>query len=172
MKRLFRKGELKLLWPFYLNNLTPIFFFYSLFSVLYFTQIGLSFVQIGLLYTIMSVGVILFEIPTGAVADIHGRKASTIIGYFLSALVPLAIYFTTNFVSLMVLYGVWGIASTFIYGANDAWVMDAIRKSRIKNLVDNFYAKGPSIMRFQDFYPDFSELFLLESLELNLFGFS
>lgn len=165
MKKFFKKGELKILWPFYANNLINMFFFYYLFAVIYFTEIGLSPVQIGLFYTVAAVSSLIFEIPTGAFADIYGRKPSTILGYILSALVMIPVYFTTNFTLLLVLSALWGFSSTFISGASDAWVVDLLKGKRRKDLIDEYYTKRHSFYAFAGFMSG-----LVGALLVGIFG--
>ncbi|MBS1266681.1 MAG: hypothetical protein MAG795_00649 [Candidatus Woesearchaeota archaeon] len=48
--------------------------------VLFWQQNGLSLTQIMVLQSLYSVCVILFEIPTGYFADVHGRRKSFVLG--------------------------------------------------------------------------------------------
>jgi len=77
--KIFQKGELKLLWPFYLDAfLSPMLFFMPAFVVVYFRDLGFSLFQISLLTMMMPLSMFLFEIPTGAIADLYGRKFSVL----------------------------------------------------------------------------------------------
>jgi MFS family permease len=74
---MFQKNELKILSPFYahslLFNLSKVI---MPFYVLYFLDIGFSFFQIALISSIRSAISLIFEIPTGVIADKYGRKKS------------------------------------------------------------------------------------------------
>jgi len=48
--------------------------FFEPFLLLFFMEKGLSFFQIGLLYSIREIGIYILEIPTGIFADTLGRK--------------------------------------------------------------------------------------------------
>ena len=110
---LFKRGELKLLWPFYLDSVISfILFFYPAFIVVYLLDIGLTPFRIGILMAVYAVSVILFEIPTGAFADLYGRKASVLLGYFLEALVMLSLFFWKDFKLMLVSFIVLGLATT------------------------------------------------------------
>ncbi len=163
--KIFKKGELKLLWPFYSATFSFVFMFYSLFSVLYFKEIGLSFVQMGLLFTVMSIAAIIFEIPTGAVADIYGRKFSTILGYILMTLIPLLVFFTTEYYLILLAFILLGISSTFISGADQAWIVDLLKISKKKELIEHYYTKDRSINSLAGFISGF-----LGALFVSLFG--
>ena len=78
--------------------------------------------QLVLVGTFMEAAVLLFEIPTGVVADRWSRKWSVItghagmgVGFLIEAAVP-------TFAGILVGQVVWGIAYTFTSGATVAWV--------------------------------------------------
>src|SRR3989344_1277986 len=79
--KFFKQGELKLLWLFYLDALiSPMLFFMPAFIIIYFRNLGFSLFQISLLTMMMPLLMLLFEIPTGAIADVYGRKFSVLLG--------------------------------------------------------------------------------------------
>jgi len=105
----FKKGELRLLWPFYFDALfISMLFLYPIFYVLYFREIGFSLVQIGLFGSAYGLAMLIFEIPTGAIADIWGRKISTILGWFLAGIAMIAVVFTNNFYAILALFFIRG----------------------------------------------------------------
>ena len=64
--------------------------FFEPFILLIFRSYGLSFLQIGLLYSIRDVATNILEVPTGLLADSFGRKramVSAFIAYILSFLI-------------------------------------------------------------------------------------
>src|SRR3989344_5116051 len=114
--KIFQKDELKILWPFYIERfLTHILFFAPAFWILQFQQ-SLSLFQIGILFSVLSITTFLFEVPTGAFADIYGRKASVLFSYFLTAITLIFLAFVTNFYILVLIFAIWGIANTFSSG--------------------------------------------------------
>ena len=143
---IFLKNELKELFPFYLYyfvlGLSAMIF---PFMTLYFIEIGLSFTQIGMLLAIFSLSVVLLEIPTGAIADGISRKYSVLFGLCIAAVSVVAISFTTEFFVLLLLFFLLGIGLAFTTGAEDAWVIDNLRKKKKSHLIDEFYIKMQSI---------------------------
>jgi len=139
-KSFFKKGELKILWPFYLDlALSRILQFAPAFLIPYFLFIGLSATKIGILIATMSLFGLLFEIPTGAIADLYGRKKSVLIGYFLEGLGFLSIFFFSNFYFLMASFAFIGFGKTFSSGSKEAWITDLIGKK--KNLLHEYFVK-------------------------------
>lgn len=147
MMSFFKKGELKLLWPFYFNDLfMSMIFLYPIFYVLYFREMGFSLMHIGFLASAYSLGLILFEIPTGAIADIWGRKVSTVLGWSLAGIAMFAVMFTSNFYIILALFFIRGVFSTLRSGAEDAWVVDLLKHKKRKELIHDFYAKRQSFL--------------------------
>lgn len=139
---MFKKGEIKSLWPFYGHDLfLALFKVIMPFYVLYFLEIGLSFFQIAMIGSIRSIISIIFEIPTGTIADLYGRKTSVILGYLLASVTLFCIPFTKNFYVIAVLFSFDAIFETFVSGADRAWIVDSIDKNN-KGLIDTYFLKS------------------------------
>lgn len=139
--KLFQKGELKILWPFYLEYFfASSLYFFPAFLVLYLSQLSFSFTQIGILVAIIPLTALIFEIPTGAIADLYGRKFSVILGYSLEGICMLFLFFAKTYFSVFFIFLLWGLGTTFSSGSKDAWIVDMINKNN-KRLVHNFFTK-------------------------------
>jgi MFS family permease len=145
---MFKKGELQLLWPFYLDALiSPLLFFLPAFSTVYFLSIGLSLFQIGIILGVRPAFSLLFEVPTGAIADIYGRKASVLLSFILAAIGYFALFFFTDFYALVIIFAFLGFASTFYSGSKEAWVVDLIKFSK-KDFIKGYFAKTQALDHF------------------------
>jgi MFS family permease len=145
--KLFEKNELRLLWPFYLDSLlSPMLFFAPAFIIIYFLGLNLSMFQIGILVAMAPLFSLIFEIPTGAIADIYGRKFSVILGYSLEAISMLLLFFTKNFYFILAIYALIGFAATFSSGAKEAWIVDRVKNK--KGTVHNYFIKSRSLDSF------------------------
>lgn len=88
--------------------------------------VGMNPLQLVLTGTTLEVTVLLFEIPTGVLADVYSRRSSTILGV---ALIGASFLFEGSFPLfsiVLVSQIIWGIGWTFISGAHDAWIADEI----------------------------------------------
>lgn len=94
--------------------------------VLFFQENGLSMQDVLILQAVFSVGVIIFEVPSGYFSDIIGRRISIIFGCSLGFI---------GFVIYSLSYGFWGFllaefilgfAMSFISGADSALVYDSL----------------------------------------------
>lgn len=74
-------------YPVYLfisGAFTVSFMMYSVVAAVYRIEVvGLNPFQLVLVGTVLEASVLLFEVPTGAVADTYGRKRSVITGFML-----------------------------------------------------------------------------------------
>ena len=139
--KLFEKEEFRILWPFYLEYfISSCLFFMPAFLILYFSGLGLTAFQMGILLAIWPLSSLIFEIPTGAFADLYGRKASVLLGYFLEALVMLSLFFWKDFKLMLISFTVLGLATTFSSGSKDAWIVDMINKTNRK-VIHGFFSK-------------------------------
>jgi|TARA_Y100000310_G_C20587586_1_gene766270 MFS family permease len=145
--KLFEKHELKLLWPFYLETFVAnLFLIFPIFWIIQFQE-TLPLSQIGLIFSAIAISTFLFEVPTGAIADIFGRKFSVISGLILSGVTLILITFTKDFYFLLVLFFLWGIFGTLISGADIAWVADNLKYKRKSKILQSFFVKKASFLR-------------------------
>jgi len=66
--------------------------FFDPFIILFFREMGLSFLQIGVLYSIREVSTNALEIPTGVIADSFGRRRAMLFS-FSSYLVSFGLFY-------------------------------------------------------------------------------
>jgi len=95
--------------------------------VIYFQERGLSLTQIGLLDGIGWLFMAAAEVPTGALADRYGRKASLVVGGVLVGVSMLALLAELLSPVFLVGWMLWGVAHTFFSGATDAWLYDTLK---------------------------------------------
>lgn len=111
---------------------------------------GLSNVEAFTANAIYTLGLVLFEIPTGMVADTYGRRTSYLIGA--------AVQLVGNLLYVWMWYTHgpfwgWGVASlllgmgyTFFSGALEAWLVDAIRHAGYDGDLDPIFAKNQIVI--------------------------
>jgi len=90
------------------------------------TVAGLSGLQLVLVGTTVEVTILLFEVPTGIVADAYSRRLSVIIGFFLMGIGFLVEGTFPIFGMILLTQVLWGIGYTFTSGATQAWLSDEI----------------------------------------------
>ena len=118
-------------------------------NTLFLLDAGLSFFEVFLANAAYSVGTVLFEIPTGVVADTLGRRAS-----FLFSVVVLAtstlLYVAladmgAGVVAFAVVSVLMGLGFTFYSGAVEAWLVDALDATGYDGQLDTVFARGQQV---------------------------
>lgn len=88
-------------------------------------EVELNALQLVLVGTSLEVSVLLFEVPTGIVADVYSRRMSVIIGMIITG-VGFMLQGIPSFAAIVIANIIWGFGWTFISGALDAWVTDEL----------------------------------------------
>ncbi len=115
-------------------------------NTLFLLDAGLSNTQAFAANAFFTVGSVLFEVPTGVVADVKGRKLSFLLGsatLFASTL--LYLYMWTSgapFWAWAAASMVIGLGFTFFTGAVEAWLVDALDHTGYEGPLDAVFAKG------------------------------
>lgn len=142
------KKELGLLWPFYVMRLlfgiaaatlAPV-------MILYFWDLGLNFSYIGFLVAIQLAAPTIFEIPTGAIADIFGRKTSVTLSYILTGFTMAMIPFFSEFIWLALLFFALSAFGTFASGADEAWMVDWLKYNRQQHFIQTAYTRLATLL--------------------------
>ncbi|MBT5535438.1 MFS transporter, partial [Candidatus Poribacteria bacterium] len=101
--------------------------YFEPFLMLAFVEKGLSFLQIGVLFAFREVCVNLFEIPSGAVADLYGRRRAMVVS-FAAYIVSLATFaMSTNVAWLFAAMFTYAIGNAFRSGTHKAMIFDWVR---------------------------------------------
>jgi len=95
-------------------------------AVYYVNGVGLDPLQLVLVGTTLEATAFLFEIPTGIVADVYGRRRSIVIGHLLLGAGFALVGAVPVFAVVLMGQVVTGIGYTFLSGATEAWLADEI----------------------------------------------
>ena len=89
-------------------------------------QAHLNPFQLVLLGTVLELSILLFEIPTGVMADAFSRKWSVIVGLFLIGAGFFLEGWVPKFEVILLAQVIWGVGYTFTNGAQQAWIADEL----------------------------------------------
>lgn len=99
------------------------------FLILFYLSIGLNFLEIGILVSFQNICVNLMEIPSGALADIYGRKNSIIFS-LISYIASFAIFsFSGSYIPLFAAVFFFSIGEAFRTGTHKAMIFDWLRQN-------------------------------------------
>jgi MFS family permease len=115
-------------------------------NTLFLLDAGLSNAEAFAANAFFTLGLVLFEVPTGVTADIRGRRFSYLLGT-LTLIASTVLYLWMWWISA----GFWpwalasallGLGFTFFSGAVEAWLVDALTASGFTGRLDSVLAKG------------------------------
>jgi MFS family permease len=118
-------------------------------NTIFLLDAGLSNLEAFAANAFFTAGMVLFEVPTGVVADLWGRRASFLLGTITLAVTTglyvllwevEAAFWAWAVVSLLL-----GLGFTFFSGATEAWLVDALRATGERGPLEPVFARGQII---------------------------
>ena len=115
-------------------------------NTLFLLDAGLSNAQAFGANAFFTAGMVLFEVPTGVVADTWGRRASYLLGA-LTLLISTVVYILmwetgAPFWAWAAGSAFIGLGFTFFSGAVEAWLVDALNASGFTDDLESVFARG------------------------------
>lgn len=115
--------------------------FFDPFIILIFRDNGLTFLQIGLLYSIRDLTNYLTEIPTGFFADAFGRRKSMVFA-FTAYIISFFIFYTfSDFYLSAVAMVLFGLGESFRSGTHKALILEYLRLNDMLDLKVAYYGR-------------------------------
>lgn len=115
-------------------------------NTLFLLDAGLSITEAFAANAFFTVGQVLFEVPTGVVADAFGRRTSYLLGsatLIASTLLYLLLWQVGGpFLAWALVSMLLGLGFTFFSGATEAWLVDALRATNYQGTLEGAFAKG------------------------------
>lgn len=96
--------------------------------MIYLAGKGMSLTQLGLLETIFHITSFTMEVPTGAIADIFGRRVSRILGRFASLVSVIILLMSNSFYMFAVSFIFTALSYNLESGAGDALIYDSLKE--------------------------------------------
>jgi MFS family permease len=118
-------------------------------NTLFLLDAGLSNTEAFAANAFFSIGMVIFEVPTGVVADTKGRRLSFMLGaavLLLSTVLYLymwqqeAPFIGWAFASILL-----GLGFTFFSGATEAWLVDALAATGFKGNLETVFGRGQTV---------------------------
>ena len=118
-------------------------------NTLFLLGAGLSFLEVFVANAAFSAGMVIFEIPTGVIADTLGRRVSfllsvSVLGATTLLYVGLA-QVEAGVLEFALVSVLMGLGFTFYSGAMEAWLVDALAATGYRGLLDRVFARGQQI---------------------------
>ncbi len=118
--------------------------FFDPFIILIFREAGLSFLQIGFLYSIRDVATNILEIPTGVFADAFGRRKAMVMA-FASYLISFVIFYLfTTFPLYALAMILFAFGEAFRSGTHKALILEHLKMTEREHLKVAYYGRTRS----------------------------
>jgi MFS family permease len=113
--------------------------FFDPFLVLFFREMGLSFLEIGALFSIREVATNLLEIPTGVIADAYGRRKAMLAAFSFYLLSFALFYLFPRFSIYVLAMVLYAFGETFRSGTHKAMILEYLRIKGIEERKVEYY---------------------------------
>ncbi|HEY7737027.1 MAG TPA: MFS transporter [Candidatus Limnocylindrales bacterium] len=118
-------------------------------NTLFLLSAGLSNTEAFAANAFFTVGQVLFEVPTGVIADTRGRRFSFLLGaatLLLSTLLYLLMWsIQAPFVGWAVSSIMLGLGFTFFSGATEAWLVDALKATNFTGNLEGVFGRAQTV---------------------------
>ncbi len=115
-------------------------------NTLFLLNAGLSIFEAFLANAFYTLGMVVFEIPTGIVADSWGRRTSYLLGTVTLSTSTILYYVLWQMHSPFWMWAaasmLLGLGYTFFSGAVEAWLIDALHSAKFKGKVEAVFGKA------------------------------
>ena len=118
--------------------------------VLFFQEHGLSLTQVMFLQAIYSLSVAVFEIPSGYIADLFGRKNTIIISTIFSFIGYVIFSFYGGFLAFAIAEVLIGIGGSLMSGSDSAILYDTLLETGNKEAYTRIEGKNYAIGNFSE----------------------
>jgi MFS family permease len=126
---------------FALGTILPVY-------VLYFRHYQINLFQIALLAAIFEASILIFEMPTGLVADTYGRRISVILSAFVSLISGVLFIFFPFLFGFILAEILNGFGETLRSGALEAWLVDSLKHEGKEEKIKYAFAQGTKYRTF------------------------
>ena len=118
-------------------------------NTLFLLDAGLSFFEVFVANAAYSLGTVIFEVPTGVVADTLGRRVSFLLSVSVLAASTLVYVGLAELDAGVVAFAgasiLMALGFTFYSGAMEAWLVDALAASGYEGVLDRVFARGQQV---------------------------
>ena len=113
--------------------------FFDPFLILFFREAGLSFLQIGTLFSIREIATNLLEVPTGVIADSFGRRKAMLASFSAYILSFAVFYLFPGFGPYALAMVQFAFGETFRSGTHKAMILEYLRLKGLEHLKVDYY---------------------------------
>ncbi len=126
-------------WKFAFYGFVKNLRFFDPYLILFFREVGISYFQIGVLFSIREIATNLLEIPTGIIADSYGRRRAMMAAFAVYILSFAVFFFFPAFVPYIGAMLLFALGEAFRSGTHKAMILDYITRHGMADLKVHYY---------------------------------
>ena len=113
---------------------------YTSYSLL-FRDSGLSEIQIGLLFAVLPVTTLIFEVPTGVLADKYSRRLLLFCAQLVKAMGYALWLVMPTYAGFIIGFALWGFATTLVSGTFESFVYDELKYFNLEKTYEKIHGR-------------------------------
>lgn len=121
-------------------------------NTLFLLDAGLSLTEAFVANAAFTAGMMIFEVPTGVIADAAGRRISFLLGaatLLVSTMAYLGLWYVEAGIGWWILASAFiGLGFTFFSGATEAWLVDALTATGYQGAIEEVFGKAQTTVGF------------------------
>lgn len=126
-------------WKFSFYGFIKNLRFFDPYLILFFREVGISYFQIGVLFSIREIATNILEIPSGILADSYGRRRAMMGAFAAYILSFLAFHFFPGFVPFIGAMLLFALGEAFRTGTHKAMILDYLTREGMADLRVHYY---------------------------------
>lgn len=119
-------------------------------NTLFLLDAGLTLTEAFVANAAFTAGMVIFEVPTGVIADAAGRRLSFILGAATLLVTTMAYlglwYIEAGIFWWIISSALIGLGFTFFSGATEAWLVDALDATGFEGGIETVFGRGQAMM--------------------------
>lgn len=126
-------------WKFAMYGFLKNLRFFDPFLILLFREVGLSYFQIGLLFSVREIFSNILEVPSGAAADLYGRRKAMMTAFLAYIFSFLVFYFFPGFYPYIGAMMLFAVGEAFRSGTHKAMILDYLHRNGMADAKVHYY---------------------------------
>ncbi len=118
--------------------------FFDPFLMLFFIEKGLTYTEIGTLYAIREISINLFEVPSGIIADVMGRKKAMVFSFLAYIFSFFLFFILSDFIGFILAFIVYGVGDAFRTGTHKAMILSYLKAKDWEDYKTSYYGRTRS----------------------------
>lgn len=118
--------------------------FFDPFLILFLLSKDISFLEIGILYSVKEVIIMIMEIPSGIISDALGRKKTLIISFIAYIISFIIFYSSSNYITILMAMIAFAFADAFRTGVHKAMIFQYLKVNNWGSYKVDYYGKTRS----------------------------